>query len=316
MMDINLGQTLLVAPEVPFSRIAEVLVALGWRLEQQTVHQPLLAGEPEFATWSWVGHKPFVVYSFNPVARLRVLDVATVPPGLRGAIAARLPLLGDGQVNDLLFAPEPRDRLLGLWAAQETERLDLIPQTTRLGHDPVPTVAEQGRAVGQRLQRVREAREALLINLRLLAEAAEPLIRRLDDPRYTAALQPTAAELEELFDAALGRALAPALAELYRQPPLAQPGDRYPSLAVTAANAGLLRWPNELSEKFPRGYRNIAGWMNPRYIWCAWRWHDDAGNGVRYDGLVWVERRWLWLPKVYRLAAPLLDGPAPGVAVH
>ena len=316
MMDINLGQTLIVAPEVTYQRIASVLATLGWRLEQQPSQPSLLAGEPEFATWSRSGHKPFVVYSFNPVARLRVLDVATLPPALRGELAQNLPLLGDDQVNDLLFAAEPRDRLLGLWAAQETERLDLIPQTDRLSHDPVPVVAQQARAVAQRFQRILEARESLLINLRLLAEAAEPLIRQLDDPRLTPALQPTPAELAQLFDPNLAQALVPALNEFYRQPPLASPGDGYPLLRITTANAGLLRWPNELSEKFPNGYRNIAGWMNPRHIWCAWRWHNDAGNGVQYDGLVWLEQRWIWLPKVFRLAAPLLDGATPDMAVH
>lgn len=325
-MDYNLPQTLLVTPETPFTEIRNALLQLGFRLEQQSANTPLLQDEPEFASFSWSGFKPFVLYSFNPVARLRVLDVATVPPMLRGAIAQKLPLLTDTVVNDLLFDPEPRQRLLGLWALQETERLDLLPQITRLSYDPVPVVAEQARGIEQRLERTRAAREQLLVNLQLLKEAAEPIIRDLDDPLLTPSLKPTQAELAELFDAELATPLLSAVNQLYQTPPLAKPGPEFPHLTITASNAGLLRWPNELSDKFPRGYRNVAGWMSPRFIWFSWRWTADpnpapGAKGVQFDGLVWVEQRWVWLPKAFRLIEPLLvkrsaEKPAPGMAVH
>jgi len=312
----DLGQTLLVAPDTPFARIAAVMAQLGWTLEGEPAAAPLVKGEPEFASWSWDGGKPFVVYSYNPVARLRVLDVAAVPPALRGAIAEGLPLLQADDVDDLLVAGEPRERLLGLWAAQETERLDLAGQVTRLSHDPEPVVAQQGRVVAKRFQQILEAREALMINLRLLAEAAEAIIRRLNDPLLTPGLKPELAELELLFDPSLAPALHAELTRFYRTPPLADPGDRYAELSVTAANAGLLRWPNELSDKFPRGYRNIAGWMNPKWIWCAWRWRSIQGGHVQYDGLVFVDNRWVWLPKAFRLVQPLLQAAPPGTSIH
>ncbi len=315
-MDINLGQTLLVQPEVPFSQIEQTLKALGWRLEQQPADAPLVPDEPEFASWTWGGQKPVLIYSYNPVASLRVLDVATAPPEMRGDIAVNLPLLQDRDVDDLLFAPEPGRRLLGLWAAQETERLDLIPQATRLSHDADPIVAEQGRLVGERFQRILESREALMVTLTLLAETAEELIRRLDDPMVTHNLKPTYNELTQLFDPSLAQDLLVEIERQYHRPPTATPGDGYPQLTVTAANAGLLRWPNELSEKFPRGYRNIAGWMNPQWIWLAWRWHDGKGGSVQYDGLVWIETRWVWLPKVFRMVSPLLQRAAPVAALH
>lgn len=325
-MDFSLGQTLLVTPHTSFTQILAALQAIGFRLEQHPAQAPLLADEPEFASFSWNGQKPFVLYSFNPVARLRVLDVATVPPMLRGLIAQRLTLMSDTAVADLLFDPEPRQRLLGLWAMQETERLDLLPQATRLSHDPVAVVAEQARSIEQRLERIRSAREQLLMNLQLLKEAAEPIIRQLHDPTLTPSLKPTHAELAELVDAELAAELMPELNSLYQTPPVARPGPEFPHLRITAANAGLLRWPNELSDKFPRGYRNIAGWMNPKFIWFSWRWTADAdappgGAGAQFDGLVWIGQRWVWLPKLFRMLAPVLDKrslsvPGPGVALH
>lgn len=320
MMDYELGQTLLIQPETPFQQIAAAVRQLGWQSAAEG-ESPLLQGEPEFASWTWGGQKPVLIYSFNPIAKLRVLDVATVPPAMRGLLAEHLPLLTDQDVDDLLFDAEPRQRLLGLWAAQETERLDLIPQAHRLRFDPDHTVARQGQKLDERLQKILSTRESLLINLRLLADVAEDVIRQLDNPLYTRQLKPTPAELEQLFDPALVDALLPEVDQLYRSAPTADPGSGYDQLAVTAANAGLLRWPNELSDRFPRGYRNIAGWMQPQWIWLTWRWHDQPGvtlpkSGIHYDGLVWVENRWIWLPKAYRLVSAALEKQACGNTVH
>lgn len=315
MDDIQLGQTLLVKPDVPFKEISAVLSKLGWQ-QQQAAQTPLVEDEPEFSSWSWQGHKPFVIYTFNPVVNMRVLDVATLPPVMRGAIAEQLPILKDREIDDLLFSSVPRNRLLGLWAAQETERLDLIPQTTRLSHDPDRIVAEQARLVAERFEKILASREALMVNLRLLAEAAEEVIRRLDDPAITQSLKPSHAELVKLFDPSFADDLMMEIDNDYHRPPIAAPGDGYPQLIVTAANAGLLRWPNELSDAFPRGYRNIAGWMEPKWIWLSWRWQNEKGGSVQFDGLVWVETRWVWLPKVFRIISTLLQRASAGVAIH
>lgn len=318
-MDYNLGQTLLVKPEVSFQQISHSLQALGWQEVRQADQPPLLKDEPEYASWTWCGQKPVLIYSFNPVARLRVLDAATLPPSMRGDIAASIPLLHDTDVDDLLFDPEPRQRLLGIWAARETERVDLIPQAHRLIHDPDQIVAEQSRKLEECFQRTLQSREELLINLNLLAEAAQEIIRELDNPMLTTSLKPTAQELKKLFDPSIAAQLMQHINEMYETPPIADPGDGYPKLKITAANAGLLRWPNELSEKFPTGYRNIAGWLQPQYIWLTWRYCEEKATdtptqnigGVHYDGLVWVESRWVWIPKAFRAVSSALRQLAP-----
>lgn len=320
MMDYELGQTLLVQPEVPFQQIANTLRDMGWHSVDQS-SEPLLSGEPEFASWTWGGHKPVLIYSFNPIAKLRVLDVATLPPVMRGLLAEHLPLLQERDVDDMLFAPEPRQRLLGIWAARETERLDLIPQAHRLSHDPDLSVAQQGRKLDERLQKILDSRESLLINLRLLAAVAEDIIRELDNPLYTRQLKPTPEDLQKLFDPSIAEVMTPEVDRLYASAPTADPGDGYDQVAITAANAGLLRWPNELSDKFPRGYRNIAGWLQPQWIWLTWRCHDQPGEllpkgGAHYDGLVWVENHWVWLPKAYRVVSAALEKQAHGQTAH
>lgn len=309
----SLGQTLLLDPDLGFDRIASALEALGWRRADPGLAQaPLVPGEPELATWSWGGEKPHCVYSFNPVARLRVLDLATVPPPLRAQIAERLPPLDTDDLLRRLASTEPRERLLGLWGIQELERLDLAEVVAGLRSDPEPLVAQVAAEVLDRLEGVVQGRLGALGSLGLIADSARPVIERLGDPMYAATLRPSAQDCEMLLDPKAAALVGAALPEIYRHPPAAAPGERYPRLEVTAAMAGLLRWPNELADRFPLGYRDIAGWMEPGRVWLTWAWGTEPGvepgGAVRYDGLAWLEGRWVWIPKPYRVLAPLLEG--------
>lgn len=305
MNEYDLGQTLIVSPEASFDRIASVIESGGWTRDRRRALPSLIKGDPETASWSLRGQKPFVVYTFNPVARLRVLDVATVPPVFRGMIAKRLPLLDTNDFFSLLSTPTSRDRLLGLWAAQETERYELASETAGLRNDPDRTVAEAARQVTSRLRDLGTARLAAMASLRLLADAGESVIRRLGDADFVRGLRPTRDDCARLFDAELVDSVAAAVERVDYDVPLASPGDTYPDLQVTAATAGLLRWPNDLSHHFPLGYRNSAGWMTPDRVWLAWIFKSAQGGGVRYDGLAWLDDRWVWIPKAYRVLARL-----------
>jgi hypothetical protein len=305
----QLGQVLIVAPEVPFEALDRDLRACGFERDQQiagTVLPPIVAGEPELAGWTWRGGKPFISYTFNPVVKLRVLDVGMVPPGLRGTIATRIKLLSPPEVRLSLQASDARGRLRALWAAGETERLDLIPAVSKLKEDSDGVVAKAAAEVAAKLQRIVEARVGVLANLRLLAEGAKAFIGRLNEGTYVAGLAPTRDDFAQLFDEELAGPVADAVMVEWARPPLANPGEGYEKLEVTASTAGLMRFPNELSDAFPRGYRDIAPWMVPSRVWLAWTWSNASGGAVRYDGLVWLDGRWIWLPKPFRFVGPLL----------
>jgi len=305
--EYQLSQTLLIDPVLPFAELDAVMQHLGWRRKQDEMSTaPLLAGEPELATWTWQGGKPFVIYTFNPVAHLRVLDVATLTPGMRGVLAEQVPLLNDEQVENLLFANDSRERLLGLWAIQEIERIDLIDQVRRLQEDSDPVVAEQARDVAEHLDRISNARLGVLGHLGLLSEAAKEFIPNLSDPKFSAQLQPDKEDFAKLFDAYLAGDLAREVALEYQDVPKISPVTSDATITVTALPAGLLRSSNELSDKFPLAYRDIAGWMTPKRIWLSWTITTPDGGSVRYDGLAWLDDHWVWIPKVYRLLIPLL----------
>jgi len=300
-----LGQVLILQTQISFVTIAATLAELGFTREDKSSTTPLISGEPEMASWSINGGKPFIIYTFNPVVSMRVLDVATVPPGLRMAIASQLPIIDEQLISCYFESDNVRERLLALWAAQETERVDLIQSVAALEQDKEPVIAEQAQEIGVRLQQMNQAREQMLVQLKLLAESAPELIMQMHDPKFIVKLKPQKDDLAKLFDENLVNALAQCVDTIYQQQPVFNTLSADSEIDVVAAPAGLLRWPNMLSEKFPGGYRDIAGWMTPGKIWLTWQIKDKT-TSVRYDGLVWLDNKWVWLPKIYRLLTPYL----------
>ena len=312
----SLDQVLIVNPACPFSDIAHAMTQMGWQRDTLELAAPsLIANEPEVATWSWKGHKPFVIYSFNPVVKMRVLDVAGVPPGVREGIAQQLPLLDHLAIEKLFTSDDVRERLLGLWAVQETERVDLLETARKLQDDPEPVLAEQARDVCAKLERINQARKEVLVQMRMIEEATPALIRRLNDPSFIQTLKPSRSDLQHLFDAELVDAAQLAIERLYADPGLRISPARDTQIKAVACPAGLLRWPNMLSDKFPGGYRDLAGWMVPSRIWVCWK-QESAGTSVSYDGLVWLDNHWCWLPKIFRFLVPYLMNGSSGTLKH
>lgn len=312
----NLDQVLIVNPKCEFVEIANAMARMGWQRDAFELAAPsLIANEPEVATWSWMGHKPFVVYSFNPVVKMRVLDVAGVPPALREGIAQQLPLLDHLAIEKLFESEDVRIRLLGLWAVQETERVDLLETARKLTQDAEPILAEQARDVCARLERINQARKEVLVQMRIMEEATPALIRRLNDPLFIQTLKPSRSDLQKLFDAELVDVAQQAIEKVYSDPGLRIPSAIDAHIKAVACPAGLLRWPNMLSDKFPGGYRDLAGWMVPGRIWVCWKL-ESPGATVSYDGLVWLDDHWCWLPKIFRFLVPYLMSGTDGTRKH
>jgi hypothetical protein len=305
---IALPRVLILDPALGFATLAARLAELGWTPgEPAPTTAPAITGEPELATWSRGGRKPHLVYTLNPIALLRVLDMDTCPPLLRGLIADALPWLDEPTLIGRLRAPAAADRLHAVWALAELEAVAASDAIAALVTDTEPFVARAAEQAVRRLGEIAAARVRALAALAMVAEAAVPSIGRLDDPAFTATLTPTPADCHALFDAPFAEALLPLLDEARRRPPRLDPGARLTELEVHAANAGLLRFPNEASNAFPAGWRDIAPWLLPAPVWLCWRWSAPGEQrGVSADGLTRVGERWLWLPKLPRRMAPLL----------
>lgn len=309
-------QVLIIRPNFTFDELASVMNRMGWQhdsLELETLS--IIANEPEVACWSYAGQKPMVIYTFNPIVKMRVLDVASLPPALREALANQLPLLDNSAVERLFDSQDIRERLLGLWAAQETERLDLIEHARRMSDDPEPTLADQAREVCAKLERVEQARLEVMVQMKIMSEAAPALIRQLHDPAFVQTLKPTHEDLLSLFDEGLVNAAEQSIHQLYANSNLLVTLPQGAELKVVACPAGLLRWSNMLSDKFPGGYRDLAGWMTPNRIWMCWK-VETAKTSMAYDGLVWIDDHWCWLPKIFRALVPYLFHGGAGSTRH
>lgn len=181
-----------------------------------------------------------------------------------------------------------------------------------LKKDPEEIICSQAQEISKRLNNMNKARENMLIQLRMLAETAPELIAKMANPDFIQTLKPSRADIATLFDENLVDSCMQCVDSMYQQsvkiPNLSQQHE----IDVVAAPAGLLRWSNMLSEKFPGGYRDIAGWMTPNRIWLTWtitskvnKEHNQL-NTIRYDGLVWLDDKWVWLPKIFRYLTPYL----------
>jgi hypothetical protein len=302
----NLHQVLIINPKFSFSEIAHVMKSMGWQYDALDLGTaPLIDNEPEVATWSWFGNKPFITYTFNPVVKMRVLDVAGVPPRLRDALGRELPLVDREAIESLFESDDIRARLLGLWAAQEIEAVEFIGKARQLTQDKEKVLAEEAGRVCDRLEKINRARTEVMVQMRIMEEATPALIRQLNDPEFVKTLKPTHSDLQQLFDAELVELANDALTKIYADGSLCINVDPHGHIKPTACPAGLLRWPNMLSNQFPGGYRDLAGWMNPSRIWVCWK-VETSVTKVSYDGLVWLGDHWCWLPKIFRALGPYL----------
>lgn len=308
----RLPQVFILPQDLGFATLAQVIEGLGFRSVPAGVQTaPLIDGEPEYAAWALPKGLPAIQYAFDPVVRLRTLDVGTVPPRLRGVLDDALLPLHPAFLRDAMTSTDDRQRLFGVLAALKTERLDLIHEVATVAETARGALRAEAERAVHALNTVAEQRLQTLASTRLIALAAMGELDGLRTPEAVAASLPTEADCAALFAPQIAGHVAQAVAAARwpRQGITAQPAaveDVHP------APAGLLRTPNEVADHFPMGYRTIAGWMVPGHIWVSWRGREPDGGQVQMDGLVFVEGRWMFFPKAYRLVEPLLPAlPAP-----
>jgi hypothetical protein len=121
-------------------------------------------------------------------------------------------------------------------------------------------------------------------------------------------LKPQDDDYERVF---IGDAIVKArdgYAQMWTSPPgpLGRRGQTEVHAFATTADA--FKSENEFSQQFPGGYRKIAEHLNPSLVWVAFKFVEPGKtSGMAYDGLVWLENRFAWFPKPWRI---LLAGDA------
>lgn len=247
--------------------------------------------------------------------------------------------------RQLLRAPDARGRaLVAVFTAEDTLHSFLARFGERLRGQPIELVRSDGQALFERLaatpgldgivfdcagplppkavraQFAREvlaapppARAAALARAQRIAENVAPLLARFaepgaDLPALTATLLPRPGDAARAFRPDIALAVEDAYRELIdADPAIISPRPDQRRVEVHACPAGLLGDDNPLSAPFPAGYRALAPYLVAERIWVAWRYTaPDAPRGMAYDGLVWLDDRWVWFPKPNRVVGRLV----------
>lgn len=303
-------------PGFTFEQLSEAYEGAGWRVVEQT-SVPILAGEPELAVLEQGGQR--VVYTFNPVCALRVLDITGVrdPRTLPTS-----PSAGPELVREWLAADEERTVLRGVLAAAELHDPALaVAVEAHVQHPREAVAAAAVRAairlapgdqesVGQLEADLAQA-EAL-VAVEALRNQLEPMLRAVAQDRsgrLVEELRPLPGDVELTFVPEAVDAARAAYDRLWSQPVRLAPASADARLICHVAPAGMLTNDNELSHGFPSGYRAVAGLLHPQRVWVAWKLvPPGASAGMAYDGLVWLADHWAWFPKPYRALVDLAGG--------
>jgi len=140
-----------------------------------------------------------------------------------------------------------------------------------------------------------EGARALLADLRTGEAAA-----------LTAALRPSATDYKAVFvDAAAAKAEA-GYERLWststsKTPITADPAATGIELHK-ATTEDLQKWTSRAEEHFPASYRKIADQLRPGLTIYQWKYTAPASPVPKvYDGLIYVNNHWVWMPKPWRV---------------
>ncbi len=135
--------SLVVEPGVPYFQLAGRLRALDFTWVRETQTPPTISGEPEAVLWEHEASETRVMYTFNPVVSLRVLDFSgPEAPHQRARVASFLPHLTVDHVADFIREERIEVCLLGLFAAHELGLSMLLPVVHQRTNDADKLIAD------------------------------------------------------------------------------------------------------------------------------------------------------------------------------
>jgi hypothetical protein len=297
----------LISPDFGFAGLTDQLGQGGWTLASGA-GAPLVPGEPEHAVFERGNDR--LVYTFNPVCRLRVIDASQAA----GAQALPpLPFVDAGTVRKWLASDDERSVLRGILAASVMRDGALADAVDAHRQHPRASIASAAARSAELLRDApSEAQAGAMAMIEVLKAQLTPLLMALGqdaDGRLAATLQPRPGDYALAFQPGVADRARQAYHTTWSTPPRGSPASVESRLVCHIATAGMLGHENALSRHFPGGYRAIAHLLQPQRAWVAWKLIEPGrSSGMAYDGLVWLDDHWAWFPRPYRMLAPL---PAP-----
>jgi hypothetical protein len=158
--------------------------------------------------------------------------------------------------------------------------------------------------------REEQAQAQAFATMSVICDEVSPLLQALgqDDGSLTAGLRPREEDYAKAFLPPYAQAAKQAYEEVWKEMPRVSSASPAATLKCHVSPAGMLADDNSLSWHFPRGYRMIAPLLDPHRIWVAWKLIPPGKDaGMAYDGLVWLDERWVWFPRPYRVLRHLVE---------
>lgn len=143
---------LVLEPACNFAEIDAAMIGAGFaEVSGGVATQPLVPGEPEFASWHLPDADGSVSYTCNPVIWLRVLRFAgDAALSALSAVRERLSVLDSERLAQLFASANPREQLCGIHAAVELSAFGFMGEIDALRVGPERAVtAAAARAVEQ-----------------------------------------------------------------------------------------------------------------------------------------------------------------------
>ncbi|WP_238006879.1 hypothetical protein KZZ52_24870 [Dactylosporangium sp. AC04546] len=137
------------------------------------------------------------------------------------------------------------------------------------------------------------------------AKALTEALRSADGPETVKTLQPTAADYAAVFtDDLAGKAESFYKTKLWN-------GEKI-DMGVSAAQTDLKlfqattddirKWTPAVKRDFPGGYEQLGPHLKPGLTVYRWKYTEPgADSGRAYEGLVFVNDHWIWVPKAWEI---------------
>lgn len=220
--------------------------------------------------------------------RVRFVELESRDPRFRGALlAARL---------------DDDDRVLGYRLVEGLdgyEMMGLLDATAPHLPGPAgePPLAVSSARLNDALQQIGAGVRPVLEALLDVARAAEVVASLA--PRPGDAARAFVGTPEELS------AIDQRYAELWaREAPRVRAPSAQVSLRIVVATGGMLLPDAPMAKTFPPQWARVAERLRPERAWVAWAYLPaGGGRGTDYDGLVWLDDRWVWFPAPWRVLA-------------
>lgn len=188
-------------------------------------------------------------------------------------------------------------------------------QAARTGR-PIPMTPENLTQVVQNIARICSGRsnETFLQILATSGEATGPgsrtdaiaflerfLVPNANVKRMTASLKPTPEEIARVYDEPLSSALVDTYEALYTPDAAVGPKPGQTDVLVVHTYTDMIKDGAPVVREFPGGYTDVQNYMKPGIPIVYFKFVEPGKTtGYAFDGLVFVDGRWVLMPKPWR----------------